>query len=80
MELIKEVDNKMVAEAEEGVLSTGGKKANIILALNTCQNLYSEFSVLGLTGSCVLGPASLLSLHLPPCVSNSSPLPILGTR
>ena len=34
-ELIKEVDNKMVAEAEEAVLSTGGKKANIILALNT---------------------------------------------
>ena len=31
----KEVDNKMVAEAEEAVLSTGGKKANIILALNT---------------------------------------------
>merc|ERR1719470_598274 len=84
MELSRKVNNQMVSEADEEALSTGGKKANVSLALNTCQNLSSDLSVLGMTGSSVLGPPTLqitASTSLcEQCLSPPpSPLPLLGT-
>jgi len=81
MELNQKVDDKLVSEA---VLSTGGKKPNVSLALNTCQNLSSELSSLGLTGSSVLGPPTLqITASTSLCEQCLSPPPspptLLGT-
>ena len=77
----KSLDEKAILDED---LSTGEKKPNISVALNTCQNLSSELSELGLTGSGSLPPPSLqitASTSLcEQCLSPPpSPLALLGT-